>query len=97
MINEEIGLIEKFYEINSKQYAVVQILKKDYFDFKMRNANTDVNFALLKINDCFSFCNLTNDRKLVLVNDIKEKILLIKSNINPKTSYFVTKIVVKHN
>ena len=63
----------------------------------MRNDNTDVNFGLLKINDCFSFCNLTNDRKLVLVNDIKEKILLIKSNINSKTSYFVTKIVVKHN
>ena len=35
--------------------------------------------------------------KLILVNDIKEKILLIKSNFNPKLSYFATKIVVKHN
>jgi hypothetical protein len=30
------------------------------------------------------FCNLTNERELVLVNDIKEKILPIKSNINPR-------------
>ena len=52
--------------------------------------------ALLKINDCFSFCNVTNDRKLVLVNGIKDK-MLIKSIINPKASYFGTKIVVKHN
>ncbi len=72
-------------------------MKKEYFDFKIYNANTDVKQALLKINDCFSFCNVTNDRKLVLVNDIKEKLLLIKSNINPKASYFGTKIVVKHN
>ena len=43
------------------------------------------------------FCNLTNERELVLVNDIKEKILPIKSNINPRTSYFLTKIVLKHN
>ena len=53
--------------------------------------------ALLKMNDCFGFCNVTNDRKLVQVNDIKEKILLIKSNINPKAIYFGTKVVVKHN
>ena len=46
--------------------------------------NSEVKDALLKINDCFSCCNITNDRELILVNDIKEKILLIKSNINPK-------------
>jgi hypothetical protein len=97
LVNEEIGLIEMFYEIQSKQYAVVQLLKKEYFDFKIHMVNSDVKDALLKINDCFSFCNITNDRKLILVNDIKEKILLIKSNINPKSSFFATKIVVKHS
>ena len=59
--------------------------------------NSEVKDALLKINDCFSCCNITNDRELILVNDIKEKILLIKSNINPKSSFFGTKILVKHN
>jgi prepilin-type N-terminal cleavage/methylation domain-containing protein len=29
LLNEEMGLIEKFYEINSKQYAVVRLLKKE--------------------------------------------------------------------
>ena len=84
-------------EIQSKHYAVVQLLKKEYFDFKIHMVNSDVKDALLKINDCFSCCNITNDRKLILVNDIKEKILLIKSNINPKSSFFATKIVAKHN
>ena len=97
MINEEIGLIEKFYEIHSKQYAVVKLLSKEYFEFKIHMVNTEVKDALLKINDCFSFCNITNKRKLVPVNDIKEKILLIKCTINPKSSHFATKIVIKHN
>ena len=91
------GLIEKFYEIQSKQYAVVQLMQKVYFDFKIYHSNTDVKSSLLKINDCFTFCNITNNLILVPKDDIKEKVMLIRSGINPKTAFFVTKIVVKHN
>ena len=97
MTNKENGLIEKFYEIHSKQYAVAKLLSKGHFELKKHMVNTEVKDALLKINDCFSFCNVTNTRKLVPVNDITEKILLIKSTINPKSSHFATKIVVKYN
>ena len=53
--------------------------------------------ALLKINDFFFFCNLANDRLLISINDIKEKLFLIENSINTKTTYFVTKILSKHN
>ncbi len=97
LVNGDIGLIEKFYEVVSKKYAVIRLLKKENFDFKIHMANNDLKNALLKINDCFTFCNISDDKLLLNVDDIKEKILLINSNINPKAKFFATKIVVKHN
>jgi len=94
LIHEEIGLIEKLYETNLKLYAVVQLMKNLFFDLKYIWLISNVIRALLKINDCLSFCNRINEKKLVLANDIREKKLLIKSTIHPKASYFATKIIL---
>ena len=75
---------------------MVRLLKKEQFDFKINNVHSEVQKACLKINDCFTFCNVTHDRIFVQVNEIREKILLIKSSINPRATCFITKIVVKH-
>ena len=72
-------------------------MEKEYFNLKIYHIPIDVKNALLKINDFLTFCNLTNYRILVSINDIKEKLLLIESSINNKATYFVTKIVIKHN
>ena len=97
MSNGDIGLIEQFYELNSTQYAVINLLKIEPFNFKIYRANEDLSKALLKINDCFLFCNKTDDFILVNVDNIKEKLLLINSKINSKASYFATKVVERHN
>ncbi len=68
MVNETIGLKELIYEIQSKQLAVFQ-LQKNISILKYIMLPTDVKQTLLKINDFF--CNVTSDKKLVLVNDIK--------------------------
>ena len=62
-------------------------------------ANINLKNALLKINDSFTFCNISDDKLLINVDDkrCKEKLLLINSNINPKANFFATKIEVKHN
>jgi hypothetical protein len=91
------GQIEQFYEYNSKKYAVIKLLKVVPFNFKIYQGNKDLTGALLKINECLLFCNLTEDRSLADINDIKEKVLIIDSKINPKTSYFVTKVVLRHD
>ena len=40
MTNKENGLIEKFYEIHSKQYAVAKLLSKGHFELKKHMVNT---------------------------------------------------------
>jgi hypothetical protein len=97
LVNGEMGQIEQFYEFNSKKYAVIKLLKVVPFNFKIYQANKDLAVALLKINECLLFCNLSEDRTLTNVDEIKEKVLLIDSKINPKTSYFVTKVVLRHD
>jgi hypothetical protein len=76
---------------------VIKLLKVVPFNFKIYQANKDLAVALLKINECLLFCNLTEDRTLTNIDDIKEKVLIIDSKINPKTSYFVTKVVLRHD
>ena len=48
------------------------------------------------IADFFSR-NLTDNRIFINVNKIKEKAILIEICLNPKTTFFVTKVVVRHN
>ena len=63
------------------------MLKVVPFNFKIYQANKDLAVALLKINECLLFCNFkTEDRTLTNIDDIKEKVLIIDSKINPKTS-----------
>jgi len=97
LVNGEMGQIEQFFEFNSKKIAVIKLLKVIPFNFKIYQANKDLAVALLKINECLLFCNLTEDRTLTNIDDIKEKVLIIDSKINPKTSYFVTKVVLRHD
>ena len=80
LVNGDIGLIEKFYEVVSKKYAVIRSLKKENFDFEIHMANNDLKNALLKLNDCFTICNISDDKLLINVDDIKEKILLIEEH-----------------
>jgi hypothetical protein len=54
---------------------VIRVLKKENFDFKIHLKNNDLKNALLKINDCFAFCNIS-DHKL-LVNVDGKKFLLV--------------------
>jgi hypothetical protein len=79
------------------KFAVIQLLKKESYDFKIYKSPPNTSSALKRINDCLMFCNLTNNLILIPVLDIKEKILLIASNINPKASFFVTKIIERHD
>ena len=39
MTNKENDLIEKFYEIHSKQYAVAKLLSKGHFELKKHMVN----------------------------------------------------------
>ena len=89
--------IEQFYAFNSKRYAVIKLLKFVPFNFKIYQATKDLSDAILKINECLLFCNLTDNRILINKDNIREKVLLLNSNINPKTSNFVTKVVVRHD
>jgi hypothetical protein len=95
--NGEMGQIEQFYEFNSKKYAMIKMLKLLPFNFKIYQANKELAEALLKINDCLLFCNSTENRSLINIDNIQEKVLLKDSKITPKTSYFVTKVVVRHD
>ena len=72
-------------------------LEKEYFNFKISRDNQDLSTALLKINESLIFCNLTNDSIFVSVGQIKNKLLLLECNLNPKASHFVTNIVVRHD
>ena len=95
--NGDIGLIDQFYEFNSIKFALILKLKKEYFTFKISQANKDLSQALLKINDSLIFCNLTNDSLFVNVSQIKNKMLLLECHLNPKASHFVSNIVVRHD
>jgi hypothetical protein len=75
LVNGDIGLIGKFYEVLSKKYAVIRLLKKENFDFKIHMANNDLKNALLKINDCFAFCNISDEKLLINVDG--KKFLLV--------------------
>ena len=75
----------------------MKLLKKEHYNFKSYRVPNNFKNAFLKINEWFTFCNLTNDRFLVLINVLKEKLLLIDSKINENATCFVTKIVVKHH
>ncbi len=97
LVNGEIGIIEQFYELSSIQYAVIRLLKIIPFNFNIPRVPQDLSSALLKVNECFLFCNLLDNRIMINISQIKEKILLIESKINPKASFFVSRIVVKHN
>jgi hypothetical protein len=90
-------LIVSFYEIQSNKFAVIKLLKNVYFDFKISRSPIDLSASLKRINDCLSFCNLTENIILIPVANIKEKMLLVKCNLNPKASFFVTKIVERHD
>jgi hypothetical protein len=97
LINGDIGIIEQFYKFDSESYAVIQILKQTPYNFTIAQATPDLALALLKINESIFFCNLTDTRIFINVNKIKEKVILIESSLNPKTTFFVTKVVVRHN
>jgi hypothetical protein len=83
------GLIENFYEIESKKSAVIRLLQKKIFNFKISQSNPRLSNTLLKINDIF-FCNLTNLFVILPVDNIKEKILLIESHIHTEATYYAT-------
>ena len=51
LYNGDMGLIENFYEIESKKYAVIRLLQKVFFNFKISQANPSLSSKLLKIND----------------------------------------------
>jgi hypothetical protein len=93
----DVGQIEQFYAFNSNRYAVKKLLKFVPFNFKIYQATKDLADAILKINECLLFCNLTDNRIFINIDNIREKVLLLNSNINPKTSHFVTKVVVRHD
>jgi hypothetical protein len=97
LINGEIGLIVNFYQIQTNKFAVIQLLKKESYDFKIYHSPPNISSALKRINDCLMFCNLTNNLILIPVSNIKEKILLIASSINSKASFFGTKIIERHD
>ena len=84
-------------KIQISRYAVIKLLKFVPFNFKIYQATKDVADAILKINECLLFCNLTDNRILINIDNIREKVLLLNSNINPKTSHFVTKVIVRHD
>ena len=49
--------------VEDKFYAVIQLLKREYFNFKIYQVPAaDVKDAILKINDIFIFCNRVNDK-----------------------------------
>jgi hypothetical protein len=59
----------------------LSLMKKTWLHFKVEN---------LKITK--------NSRDVFFIScQIKEKILLIESKINPKASFFVSRVAVKHN
>ena len=96
LANGDVGKIEQFYEFNSKRYAVIKLLKFVPYIFKIYQATKDLSVTILKINECLLFCNLTDNRILIDIDNIREKVLLLNIYINPKTSNFVTKVVVRH-
>ena len=82
LANGDVGQIEQFYAFNSKRYAVKKLLKFVPFNFKIYQATKDLADAILKINECLLFCNLTDNRILINIDNIREKVLLLNSNIN---------------
>jgi hypothetical protein len=50
---------------------VIWLLKKEIFDFKIHMAKNDLKNALLKINDCFAFCNISDGKLLINVDGKK--------------------------
>ena len=67
----DVGQIEQFYAFNSKRYAVKKLLKFVPFNFKIYQATKDLADAILKINECLLFCNLTDNRILINIDNIR--------------------------
>ena len=84
--------IEQFYEV-----IKLKKLKKEYFNFKIYQANKDLSYALLKMNDSLIFRNLTNDSIFPNGCQIKNKMFLLECHLNPKESHFVTNIAVRRD
>jgi hypothetical protein len=76
---------------------VIQLLKKESYEFKISRFPKNISSAFKRINDCLMFCNLTINLILNPISNIKEKILLIASKINPKASIFGTKIIERYD
>ena len=95
--NEEFAFVENFIKIEYKIHVIIRILQKEFFKFKIKQRNDDVEEALLKINTFFSFYNITNKYCLIPIEELKEKLIICESSINSKAKFYATEIVVAHN
>ena len=80
LVDGDIGRIEQFYQFQSQQYAVIQLLKNEIFNFTIPQVSLDLSKVLLKINDCFLILKFY---KWTFYRKNKREIFIVRKQLKP--------------